>query len=232
MNCPRKIQRWSCAIFFASSTLASASVAPATQQRTVDLQLDRTGRLMADSARVRPIDGQSYWVDPGSAQFLRQTAGSLEPQVIRADLHAPYGLGFDVQAQQFIWTSSADEIVQTFVLGSDAVKNLETSFDEPAAIEIPIEGGKQAITVVGSDVVRVTIADTNEQSQTEVLLSLGADEVVRGLALDRAANVLFVGNEVGMMTYKVDLGARTASRLTFTDHVPPIPDPDQDGGVK
>jgi hypothetical protein len=216
-------------------TLPSAMPGQARQppqlnaHRSVDVFADDSGRLRpALSTRGIIADGAlQYWADPTGNRILRADPGGLSPQEVASGLNTPYGLGFDAVTQSFIWTSSGDAVVQKLALASGAVSALNSSFDDPPAIEIEHEGGKQAITVVGSDVVRVTVDDISDETTTEVLLSLGGDEVIHGLALDTEAGQVFVGNAVGMMAYKIDLADQAISRLTFTDHVPPTPDLDE-----
>jgi DNA-binding beta-propeller fold protein YncE len=219
-------------LIVASFALIASSVLPAyaqdTAHRTVDVIADDSGRLLpAPRPRGIVVDpAQHYWADPAGNRIVRSDPGGMLDEVIAAGLNVPYGLGFDSATQSFVWTSSGDEVVQKLVLADHRVSNLTTSFDDPPAIEIAQEGGKQAITVVDSDVVRVSVDEISDETRTEVLLSLGSAEIVHGLALDAEAGHLYVGNAVGMMAYKIDLADNTISRLTFTDHVAPIPDAD------
>jgi hypothetical protein len=196
--------------------------------RSVDVIADGAGRLLpAPGPRGIIVDtAQHYWADPAGNRIVRSDPGAMLDEVIASGLNTPYGLGFDTATQSFVWTSSGDELVQKLALADHAVRSLNTSFDDPPAIEIAQEGGKQAITVVDSDVVRVSVDEVSDETRTEVLLSLGSAEVIHGLALDAEAGHLFVGNAVGMMAYRIDLADNTVSRLTFTDHVEPIPDAD------
>jgi len=196
-------------------------------QRSVDVVIDASGRLVPARPRGAPDALWKYWADPVGNRIVRSDGRSLMVEELIAELKAPYGLGFDASTQSLIWTSSGDGVVQTYSLGGRALSTLTTSFDDPPAIELPHEGGRQAITVVGSDIVRVTVDELSDAVDTEVLMSLDATDIVHGLAIDTQSGQLYVGNAVGMMAYKLDLADRTVSRLTYTDHVPPVPDLDE-----
>lgn len=215
--------------------LPAASLSHAQQRpqlnthRSVEVLVQPSGQLRpALGGSDTTVDGAlHYWADPTGNRILRADASGMHEEEVVGGLNIPYGLGFDTSTQSFIWTSSGDAVVQKLALATGALTVLNSSFDDPPAIEIEHEGGKQAITVVGSDVVRVTVDDVSDEATTEVLLSLNANEVIHGLALDAEAGQIFVGNGVGMMAYKVNLSDRTISPLTFTDHVPPTPDLDE-----
>jgi hypothetical protein len=217
-----------------SVTLGALIALPAMAQQS----LHRSVEVVADAAsgRLIPVDGggaiavdsaRRYWADPEQNKILRGDAQGLVIDEVASGLNVPYGLGFDNATQSLVWTSSGDEAMQTLALSGGEVRTLNTNFDDPPAIEIAHEGGKQAITVVEGDVVRVTVDEITGVTTTEVLMSLSPSETVHGLAMDADAGALYVGNAVGMATYKISLREQTVARLTFTDHVEPTPDSDE-----
>lgn len=219
----------SCAVLVLMSLSPWVHAARGLSHRSVDVSVDTAGRLRPAGAESDDIvvGALRYWADPSANTILRSDARGQQVEEIAGGLNAPYGLGFDVEAQRFLWTSSGDETVQTLAAGARDVKTLQTSFDDPPALEIPHEGGKQAIAVVGDQVVRVTEDATTGDIATETLMRIDVVDGVHGLALDADARLLYVGNAVGMMAYRLDLADNTATRLTFTDHVPPVADPDE-----
>lgn len=205
---------------------AARPIQPA--QRSVDVWADAAGQLRP--ARVLPGDPAPtclrYWADPSANAILRRDPQSGQIEPIASGLNTPYGLGFDVTTQSFVWTSSGDEAVQKLAAGATAATTLTSNFDQPPALELPREGGRQAITLVGSDIVRVTEDAQSGEVTTEVLMRVESPEAVHGLALDAEAGVLYIGNAVGMMAHRLRLSDNSAMLLTFTDHVPPVADPD------
>jgi DNA-binding beta-propeller fold protein YncE len=219
---------------FLSVTLGALIALPGIAQqaahRTVEVIADSSsGRLIpADGGGTIAVDSaQRYWADPEQNKILRGDAQGLVIDEVASGLNVPYGLGFDNATQSLVWTSSGDEAMQTLALSGAEVRTLNTNFDDPPVIEIAHEGGKQAITVVEGDVVRVTVDEITGVTTTEVLMSLSPSETVHGLAMDADAGALYVGNAVGMATYKISLREQTVARLTFTDHVEPTPDSDE-----
>jgi len=223
------IRRAGCAWALVMLALSAAHAARGLSHRSVDVSPDSTGRLRPAGVLSDTLiaTAQRYWADPSANAILRSDSSGQQIEAIAGGLNLPYGLGFDVEAQSFLWTSSGDETVQKLVAGAHDVTTLQTSFGDPPALEIPHEGGKQAITVVGEEVVRVTEDAMTGDIATEVLMHVDAVDGVHGLALDADARLLYVGNAVGMMAYRLDLANNTATRLTFTDHVPPVADPDE-----
>lgn len=205
---------------------AARPVQPAP--RSVDVWTDASGQLRP--ARVLPGDPSPtylrYWADPAMNAILRRDPQSGQVEPIASGLNTPYGLGFDVTTQSFVWTSSGDEAVQKLAVGTTAAITLPSNFDQPPALELPREGGRQAITLVGSDIVRVTEDAQSGEVTTEVLMRVESPDAVHGLAVDEEAGVLYIGNAVGMMAQRLRLSDSSALQLTFTDHVPPVADPD------
>ena len=202
--------------------------APVAQdgQRTVDVVVD------AASGRVLPDGGIGvgvrYWADPARNAIVRQDASSSTDHVLVESLSMPYGLGFDGDTQTLIWTSSGEEIMQAMPVAGGEVRALTSNFEDPPVLELPYEGGKQAITVLDGAVVRVTVDAQTDARYDEVLYALPDSVSVVGLALDTQTNRLYVGNAVGMAAYTVDMTTGQAGALVFTDHVAPIPDRDID----
>jgi hypothetical protein len=164
----------------------------------------------------QPVSSDRYWADPTTSNILRADACGAEPGVVAEGLNIPYGLAYDDSTQSLIWTSSGDGVVQKLVLGSTFVENLLTSFDTPPAIET--ERNKQAITVLGNDVVQITRNPETGEETSKVLMSVNAAEPVHGMAMDAKTRQLYLGNAVGMMSYKLSLADNAVTRLTFTDH--------------
>lgn len=213
--------------------LAALAGLPAYAQdpvhRSVEVAADASGSLRpvplthdgGDAATLR------YWADPHTHRILRSSAHSLDTETVATDLHTPYGLGFDAETQSFLWTSSGDETVQKLVAGRSDVVTLQTSFEQPPTLDIAREGGKQAITLDGSTIVRVTEDGMSGEVTTEVLTRIRTFDGMLGLALDADTGNLYIGNAVGMMAYKLRLADNALSRLTYTDNAPPLPDADE-----
>jgi hypothetical protein len=211
-----------CAVF------AAQAQAQDSGQRTVDFAIDAaSGRLMPVNDSTIDLPAQvRFWADPARQTIVRKDANALAPQDIAAGLNLPYGLGFDRDTQTLIWTSSGDEVMQVMALNGGEVRALTSSFDDPPAIEIAHEGGKQAIALLDGAVVRVTVDAQTDARTDEVLFTLPAGESAIGLALDAQNNQVYLGNAVGMAAYKIDLNQGVATRLAYTDHVTPVPDAD------
>lgn len=219
----------SCAVLLLISLVPQVHAASELSHRSVDISTDTAGRLWPSGAASDGIvaGAQRYWADPSANTILRSDALGQQVEEIAGGLNAPYGLGFDAETQRFVWTSSGDETVQMLAAGAREVKTLQTSFDDPPVLEIPHEGGKQAITVVDDQLVRVTEDAITGAIATETLMRIDAADGVHGLALDADGRLLYVGNAVGMMAYRLNLADNTATRLIFTDHVPPVADPEE-----
>jgi DNA-binding beta-propeller fold protein YncE len=203
--------------------LATLAMSAAAQdgQRTVDVRVDPvSGRVVPDDSGA----GLHYWADPTRNAIVRQDPSALTDEVLTDGLNVPYGLSYDRDTQTLIWTSSGDETMQAMPLTGGEVRALNSSFEDPPVIELPYEGGKQAITVLDGAVVRVTVDAQTDARYDEVLYALPAGATTVGLALDAQTNQLYVGNAVGMAAYKIDIVSGRADTLTFTDHVAPIPD--------
>jgi hypothetical protein len=215
--------------FFLAVFDAPVARAQYSLHRTVDLRADLIASRLTPigDAGGRPFPiALHYWADPTANRILRSDALGLNIEEIAVDPNAPYGLGFDADTQNFLWTSSGDETVRKLRSGAHEPVTLISSFEDPPAIELEREGGKQAITVVGNQVVRVTEDGISSEAVTEVLMSVDSSETIVGLALDAETGTLYVGNSVGMLSYKLRLSDNAVGRLTFTDHVPPTPDPE------
>jgi hypothetical protein len=207
--------------------LACAAAAQDSGQRSVDLAIDSV------SGRLIPNDGSSldrvrFWADPERNTIVRQDANGGAATDAASGLNVPYGLGYDAGAELLIWTSSGDEVMQVMPLAGGDVRALTTSFDDPPVIELPYEGGKQAIAFVDGAVVRVTVDAHTDAQHNEVLYTPALGEAIIGLALDTQTNQVYVGNAVGMAARKIDLASGAVATLIFTDHVAPIPDRDID----
>jgi hypothetical protein len=219
----------SCIFIVLSCAATAAQAAKLRQHRTADLWADATGRLRPARVLVGDPSPQflRYWADPAANKILRSDAQGGQVEEVAAGLNVPYGLGFDVTAQSFVWTSSGDEAVQKLSAGTQTVATLASNFDQPPVLELASEGDRQAITLVGNEIVRVTENAQSGETSVQVLMQVESPEAVHGLALDAEAGTLYIGNAVGMMAQRLRLSDNSAVQLTFTDHTPPVADPDE-----
>lgn len=205
----------------------AARPAPQGEHRSVEVVADAAGRL-----RPAPSDNndfaaaQRYWTDPQAGTLLRGHAHTLDAEVVAAQLDTPYGLGFDAEAQRFLWTSSGAAAVQTLAYGQSEVRSLQSSFEQPATLEMAQESGRQALSLDGDRVVRVSEDAISGATTTEVLAQLEPGLAPHGLALDAEAGVVYVGNAVGMMVYRLRLADNRLERLAYVDNAPPVADLD------
>lgn len=213
---------------FALILLLAAAALPAQQtaHRSVELVVDTAGRLQPTPREPQPSATQRYWTDAQAGSLLRADAHTLDAQVLAADLDTPYGLGFDAETQHFVWTSSGAAAVQVLACGRSDVRTLPTSFEQPATLELAQEGARQALSLDGDRLLRVSEDALSGETRSEVLATLPPGSAAHGLALDAQAGVLYVGNAVGMMVFRLGLDDGRLQPLSYTDNAPPVADPD------
>lgn len=213
---------------FASTLLLAACALPAQESahRSVELVADAAGQLRQMPQGPQPANTLRYWTDAAGGRLLRAGAHTLDAEVVAAGLETPYGLGFDAGAQRFVWTSSGAATVQVLASGRGEVRTLQTSFEQPASLELAQESGRQALSLDGERVLRVSEDALSGETRRDILATLPAGTAPHGLALDAQAGVLYIGNAVGMMVFRLDLADGRLQALSYTDHAPPVADAD------
>jgi len=118
--------------------------------RSVEVIVDATGKLIKAPSNSPSSAVWSYWADPVSNKILRAHPDGTGTQDVLVNLNTPYGLGFDSDTQSFIWTNSGNDggddsedsdddesgVVQKLKYGQSVASNLISSFVEPFTIEV------------------------------------------------------------------------------------------------
>jgi hypothetical protein len=175
------------------------------------------------SGRVVPM---RYWADYGRNTIRRRSLDGSSIEEVASGLSGPYGLGFDAGARLFLWTSSADEVVQAASLDGFAPTVLESSFEDSYALVVESGDSEIAYAVLDGALVKLTQDRKTGAEQREVLLYLESPDSVRGLALSPDHGTLYIGDAVGQMSRKLRLSDRVVETIAFAGGAPPVLDPE------
>ncbi len=201
---------------------AAAQDAP----RSVLLGVDAVGRLAAPGSTSDLPGAQRYFTDYAGNAVLRSNPDGSNVTTLVAGVNGPYGIAFDADTQQLVWTSSADEVVQAAAPDGSANVVLESSFEENYPLVTTQGDLHVAYFVEGSELVKLSVDPTTGAEQRQVLLFLGSPDDVHGLALGPMHDVLYLGDANGMMTRRLRLADASVAYLAYVETpLPPDPQP-------
>ncbi|TXH64982.1 MAG: hypothetical protein E6Q88_14695 [Lysobacteraceae bacterium] len=182
------------------------------------LVLAEEAGLYIDSAREAPAaNSKLYWADAAAGAIRRSEIDGSSPVAIAESLATPYGVAFDIGAQELLWTSAGAEAVQKMHVGGGKIRSLVTAFEEPFAIDASTAEEKIYYNAIGSTVYRNSYDTLSGEEASIALLQLPDTEVIHGLALDQANGILYIGDVNGRMVRKLDLSNFIAEHLIHTD---------------
>jgi hypothetical protein len=202
-----------------SLTPVRAAAPPASDQRSV---------VVVESDAEGRIAPKRYWADHAGNAIRRSNLDGSGLEDVVGGVSGPYGLAFDSRARLFVWTNSADEVVQAASPDGFAPTVLQSSFEDSFAIVSKNDQTETAYAVLDGQVVKLTVDRRTGAEQQEVLLALGAADSVYGLALAPDGSALYLGDPVGQMSRRLRLADRVVENISFTGGPPPVPDPDSD----
>lgn len=182
--------------------------------RSVLLVAEANGNLSATSGddKQAPV---RYWADPKRGTIRRDDPSSGSARDLVTGIGSSYGLAFDQRAQSFLWTHSEQGLVYKLHNGSDKPVSLVTAFEEPFAIDVSTEDTKIAYVVDGTEVVKLVQGTNSDIEQRDVLAQLPDASIVVGMAFDPETQVLYLGDENGMMAYSISLEKPTLNTLAY-----------------
>jgi hypothetical protein len=206
------------ALALGGSILASLPTQAQKAIRSVVVAVDSAGRLLPpDSTDLPAPNAKRYWADTPSNSIRRSNLDGSGVEEVASGLNVPYGLSFDAGTGSLLWTSSGDEVVQRLGGGSGPAV-LPSSFEEPFAIVLELEGQRIAYALLEGEIVRVTQTSGSETEQIETLTQFGSVFAgLHGLALDEAAGILYLGDLNGMMTQRLRLSDGRVDSLLFVE---------------
>jgi hypothetical protein len=176
-----------------------------------------------------PSFAKRYWADHAGKAIRRSNPDGSNVETLASDVEGPYGTSYDPETGYVLWTSAGDETVQMAPANgvSGSTITLNSSFEEYFAIVVPHSGSHGsdshvAYGVVNGQVVRITQNRNTGTEQREVLLTLSSPEQVHGLALTPDNMALYLGDETGRMTQKLNLTTLQVTPLVY-DNGEPMP---------
>lgn len=202
-------------------SLLSGSAALGQQDPRVVIVTPSTAAKRASSSPKR------YWADYAGGAIRRSNLDGSNVETLASNVDGPYGTSYDPETGYVLWTSAGDEVVQMApangVTGSTTTLN--SSFEEYFAIVVPNSGSNGSDTnvaygVVNGQVVRITQNRNTGSEQSEVLLTLSYPELVHGLALTPDNTALYLGDEAGRMTQKLNLITLQLTQLVYDNGTP------------
>lgn len=221
---PQRFRRASALAVGLVAGLGSAQDPP----RAVLLGLGAAGRLTAPDTTSDLPGLQRYFTDYAGNAVRRSNPDGTNVTTVVAGVNGPYGIAFDADTQQLVWTSSADEVVQAAAPdGASPHVVLESSFEESSPI-VTSEGDLHvAYFIEGSELLKLSVDPSTGAEQRQVLLWLSSPDDVHGLALGPLHDVLYLGDAHGMMTRRLRLSDAHVTYLAYVE-TPPPPDPQPD----
>jgi hypothetical protein len=206
-----------------SATTQAQETSEQVEARSVVIAQD--DGLYVEASRERPALGTlQYWADParGAIRFSRLDGAAAKDIV--AGLNVPYGLAFDAESQQLLWTSAEDGLVQKIAVGGGEPVSLPSAFEEPYAVDVSTETHRSYFSVHDNEI-HMDVLDLNTgETSKHVLLVVVDDEPIRGLALDPDHYVLYIGDRIGQMSRKLDLKAQLSQPLVYSATAPALAD--------
>jgi sugar lactone lactonase YvrE len=192
----------------------------------------RSGAFVESSRTAPASDALLYWADAEAGAIRRCDLICATVEDVVTDAGIPYGVAFDASAQALLWTDAAGESVRTLALGGGKPRALAASFEEPYAIDVSSEeNGIVYYAVSGPIVHRIRLDQATGEENSESLLILDEAQTIHGLALDAEREALYVGDENGRMTHRIDLAAMETQRLAVAEtEMPPGQTPKGGGG--
>ncbi len=218
-------------IVISLSLLSTEVFAQQVEPRSIVLQESASGSMQPIDEQNSSQQTKQYWLDINTDALMHSASDGSNASIAIDSLNDPYGIAFDSDLQELVWTSSGDEVVEKSSLINPAKRVLQTSFEEPFVIETQQETGRATYFVDGNSVFRVTSPDLRAASEghyiqpevtQDILLTIPEGESVHGLALDTNHQVLYIGDEFGRMTRRIDLNAITSQRLVYQDIAPKV----------
>lgn len=187
------------------------------------LAIEERAGAYAESSRTAPSpDAKLYWAD-AEAGVIRRCAleGGPVETVIDA-IGIPYGIAFDGETQDLLWTDAGGEKVQKYAFGSRETRTLAAAFEEPYAIDISTENEIAYYAAVGPVVYLNRIDQATGKEHNEPLLTLADTDTIHGLAFDSEKGVLYIGDANGRMTRGLHLKTLELHALANTEtEMPP-----------
>jgi hypothetical protein len=178
-----------------------------------------------ETSRARPADGaRQYWADIGEGRVRKSLLDGSDAEDVAVSLQLPYGIAFDGDAQALLWTSAGDEVVQKIGIAGGAPVALISEFEEPYAIDVSDESQNAYYYVTGNIVYRDSIDAETGEEVSQALLVIVDDQPVHGLALDPERRTLYIGDQDGRMTRKIDLSTNDSGHLIYSA-IEPTPPP-------
>ncbi len=183
-------------------------------------------RMSPELAQRVPSTTKRYWADYAGKAIRRSNPDGSNVETVASDVDGPYGTSYDPETGYVLWTSAGDEVVQMAPasgVNTSSTTTLNSSFEEHFAIVVPPSTGSDthvAYGVVNGQVVRITQNRNTGSEQREVLLTLSSPEQVHGLALTPDNSALYLGDEAGRMTQKLNLTTRQVTQLVYDNGEP------------
>jgi hypothetical protein len=199
-------------------SLLSSSAAWAQQDPRVVIVKPSTVAKGAPSAAKR------YWADYAGKAIRRSNPDGSNVETVASDVDGPYGTSYDPETGYVLWTSAGDELVQMAPANgvNSTATTLNSSFEEYFAIVVPSNGSDTNVGygVMNGQVVRITQNRNTGSEQRQVLLTLSSPELVHGLALTPDNSALYLGDEAGRMTQKLNLTTLQVTQLVYDNGEP------------
>jgi hypothetical protein len=173
-----------------------------------------------------PPTAKRYWADYAGKAIRRSNPDGSNVETLASDIEGPYGTSYDPETGYVLWTSAGDEVVQMAPANSvtGTSTTLNSSFEEYFAIVVPPAGSDSNVAygVINGQVVRITQNRNTGAEQRDVLLTLSSPQQVHGLALTPDNTALYMGDEAGRMTQKLNLTTLQVTALVY-DNGEPLP---------
>ncbi|TXH64979.1 MAG: hypothetical protein E6Q88_14675 [Lysobacteraceae bacterium] len=179
--------------------------------------IEQAGMFFDSSREDPPAEAKLYWADATLGMIRRSALSGKGIETLVEGIETPYGVAFDIGAQDLLWTSSGAETVQKLHLASGKVRTLATSFEEPYAIDISTDSEAIYYSAIGNTVYLMHYDIATGQESSVALFEFAEPGPIHGLALDQANNLLYVGDANGRMVHRLDLSNNSAERLIHTD---------------
>jgi hypothetical protein len=167
-------------------------------------------------APSRRAEAKRYWADYAGKAIRRSNLDGSNVETVASTASGPYAVTYDASTDYVVWTSAEAEVVQTAPAdGSGETLTLNTGFQEHFALVVPGSTHNVAYGVEGARIVRVTENRETGAEQREVLYTLPNPQQVHGMALSQDHSALYLGDEAGRMTQKLNLSTLQLQPLTY-----------------
>jgi hypothetical protein len=193
------------------------------EARSVVLAEESNGHYSESNRYTPSPQTVQYWVEPTLGAIRRSRIDGSDAVDVATSLNLPYGIAFDGESQELLWTSAGEEAVQKIAVAGGAPASLLSAFEEPYAIEASNAAQKIVYSSTGNVIYKDTIDLITGEESTQLLLVVVDEQPVHGLALDAAAGVLYIGDENGRMTRRIDLNGNISGHLIYSGTEPTLP---------